>query len=74
MLIVMYVPEELKLNKFRLVIIPTIRDTFARIGQRVAPSSDYTGDDNPVFYGNTKVENMARSSAELMEATKDMTD
>lgn len=63
----MNIPEQLKLNKFRLVRIPSTRDMFARFGPREAPASDFTGDEYAVSE-STKVQQLARSNAELAEA------
>lgn len=40
----MYVPEKLKLNKFRDVNIPDNRDYFSRYGFLQSPANAYTGD------------------------------
>lgn len=70
----MNIPEKLKLNKFRLVLIPSTRDLFARYGQRLTPPSDYSGDDDQVFYASSKVEQLASASAELSAETANMPD
>lgn len=42
----MFVPEKLKLNKFKLVKIPSNRDYFGRVGlSSPGTASQYTGDD-----------------------------
>lgn len=41
----MFVVEELKLNKFRDVQIPSGREYFARYGQLISPADQYTGDE-----------------------------
>lgn len=40
----MYVPEKLKLNKFRQVNIPTLKQYFSRYGFLNVPNSSYSGD------------------------------
>lgn len=40
----MYVPEKLKLNKFRQVNIPSLRQYFSRYGFLNVPNSSYSGD------------------------------
>lgn len=42
----MYIPEKLKLNKFRQVDIPANRDYFARYGMLEVPASKYSGDES----------------------------
>lgn len=61
----MRIPDKLKLNKFRLVLLPSTRDIFARYGQRVTPASQFTGDEEDATYASTKVETLARTQAEL---------
>lgn len=42
----MLVPDKLKLNKFKLVKIPSNKDYFGRVGlQSVGTSVNYTGDE-----------------------------
>lgn len=41
----MFIPEELKLNKFKKVRVPKVIDMAARFGYRSMPSSAYAGDD-----------------------------
>lgn len=42
----MLIPEKLKLNKFKLVKIPSNKDYFGRVGlQGVGTPSQYSGDD-----------------------------
>lgn len=40
----MYVPEKLKLNKFRQVNLPTLKQYFSRYGFLNVPNSSYSGD------------------------------
>lgn len=55
----MFVPEKLKLNKFRHVQIPENRDYFSRYGFLQSPSSSYGGDDDlPPASGMTKIEDI----------------
>lgn len=41
----MYIPEELKLNKFRDCAIPSNREYFMQRGLHPTPSGEYSGDD-----------------------------
>lgn len=61
----MYVPEKLKLNKFRLVSCPSPRLLAQRFGNVLPPASAYTGDEQPaeVFTGNKA--DMYREMAEF---------
>ena len=53
----MFVPkEEMKINKFKLVIIPKNRDFMSRFGS-VTPSGNFTGDEE-VHPTNNKVEDL----------------
>lgn len=45
----MYVPDELKVNKFVDVQIPSNKDYFARLGKQTLGESQYTGDDAAVM-------------------------
>lgn len=51
----MYVPEELKVNKFVDSRIPSNRDLFARLGNQSMPDNVYTGD-NPAPYPSSKID------------------
>lgn len=55
----MYLPkDEMHINKFVDVALPTKAQIFARTGQRaVSPSGNYSGDD-PVHFHPTKTESM----------------
>lgn len=55
----MYVPESLKLNKFRLCNLPSARNLFAKLGiMSVGSDNQYTGDLVPDRPG-TKTDIMA---------------
>lgn len=55
----MYCPDELKLNKFVFVRIPKPKDIFARFGNSVPQSSQYSGDESiPAF--QSKIDNLAQ--------------
>lgn len=41
----MYVPESLKLNRFKDVKIPSNKDYFQRLGRQALPEGQYTGED-----------------------------
>ena len=43
----MVIPEKLKLNKFKLVVMPRNADYFARFGSSTPSESVYGGDENP---------------------------
>lgn len=58
----MYVPEKLKLNKFRVVQIPENRDYFSRFGFLKSPDSAYTGD-NDAPHTMTKIEEIEAGRA-----------
>lgn len=64
----MLIPDELKLNKFRLVNIPSTRDIYMRLGPRVTPPSEYSGEDEDVHIESTKVEELSRANLELKQA------
>lgn len=40
----MYVPEKLKLNRFRVVAVPSNREYFASFGGKLMDNNSYTGD------------------------------
>lgn len=58
----MYIPEKLKLNKFRQVDIPANKDYFARYGLVDVPASQYSGD-------NSMPQNQSKIDA-ILEADK----
>lgn len=59
----MFIPEELKLNKFVNVPIPENRDYFARFGTtKVAQDSAYTGDQNAPL-PKSKIDSLADMDA-----------
>lgn len=41
----MYIPDEMKLNKFRNCAIPSNREYFQRFGMATPPDGSYTGDE-----------------------------
>ena len=41
----MYIPEKLKLNKFRECAIPSNREYFQRFGMTVPPEGSFSGDE-----------------------------
>lgn len=41
----MFVPDELKINKFSDVKIPSNKDYFQRVGVQALPEGQYTGDE-----------------------------
>lgn len=58
----MFVPESLKLNRFRVVDLPRPRRMFERFGLLKVPVSQYTGDDLARVPGN-KVDVLADMDA-----------
>lgn len=60
----MLVPEKLKLNKFKLVKIPSNKDYFARVGlQSAGTPSQYTGDEMAVL-DQSKIDQIRAADAE----------
>lgn len=53
----MYIPEEMKVNKFKLVNLPSNADYFARLGQFAPAPSQYTGD-NVAIMDENKVDSI----------------
>lgn len=51
----MYIPEKLKLNRFRQVNIPRPKDYFARFGNMSTPSGRYSGDQSLISGRKTDV-------------------
>ncbi len=41
----MYIPEEMKLNRFKEVSLPSARDFFRTNGEHAMPDNQYSGDD-----------------------------
>lgn len=41
----MNIPEKLKLNRFKVVNLPSNKDLFSRFGKKSMPENLYTGDD-----------------------------
>ena len=62
----MYIPEKMKLNKFRNCAIPSNKEYFSRFGFAVTPDTQYTGDEMAAMPMN-KVE-----SIEDMQAYAEM--
>ena len=58
----MFVPEKNKLNKFKLVKLPSPRDMFGRYGQFEMASSQYTGDEM-ADCGSRKIDQIADMDA-----------
>lgn len=63
----MRIPDKLKLNKFRLVMIPSTRDIFARFGPREAPRAAFTGEDAEASYPQTKIDALHDAQMQLQE-------
>lgn len=62
----MYCPEELKVNRHRVVLIPDGKDVFGRVGRPDIPASLYSGDETPAT-GLSKTEELAATEARLYE-------
>ena len=58
----MYVPEKLKLNKFKLVRIPRPSEIVARFGLVNSPASKYSGDESssPMLNKTEYLDNASR--------------
>lgn len=66
----MFIPDKLKLNKFKLVHIPSNKEYFGRVGlQSAGTSAQYTGDDFacPV---QSKIDEIAEADAEFSRYLK----
>lgn len=66
----MFIPEKLKLNKFKDVKIPSNKDFFARVGLgSVGTAGSYTGDElaTPV---QSKIDQIAEADAEFSRYLK----
>lgn len=62
----MYCPEELKVNRHRVVLIPDGKDVFGRVGRPDIPASLYSGDETPTT-GLSKTEELAATEQRLYE-------
>lgn len=62
----MIIIPSLKHNKFTQVNLPTASDLFARVGERVAPSSSYSGDET-LDPSTSKVDAVKRVISEDVE-------
>lgn len=69
----MYIPEELKLNRFKECSIPRNKEYFARYGLVVTPSSQYSGDD-PSPMPSTKIEDIEDFEAYAKIRAEEMND
>lgn len=54
----MNIPEKLKLNRFKVVNLPSNKDLFARFGNRSVGENLYTGDE-PAAVGSRKIDQIA---------------
>lgn len=55
----MFVPEELKINKFKAVRIPSNEQYFSRFGQGLPTSGQFSGEDETLPIGQNKTEMLA---------------
>lgn len=62
----MYIPDELKLNKFKLVPIRAPRDYFGLVQEIEPSSSAYTGDE-PAVMAQNKLDSIAEADAEYRD-------
>lgn len=62
----MFCPEDLKVNKFVDVRIPSNKDYFARVGRQVLPAGQYTGDE-PAMMPTDKVSQITAAEQELFD-------
>lgn len=63
----MFIPDELKLNKFKQVPIPSNEEYFGRAnGGRVLPTNLYTGDEEAVMPQN-KIDSIIQADAEFRD-------
>lgn len=60
----MLIPEKLKLNKFRLVKIPSNKDYFGRVGLQSAGSPSMYSGDELVFPVQNKVDQIVEADRE----------
>lgn len=66
----MFVPDKLKLNRFKLVKIPSNKDYFGRVGlQSAGTASQYTGDE-PAILPQNKIDQIAQADAEYNQYLK----
>lgn len=52
----MYIPEKLKLNRFKVVNLASNKDLFARFGSRSVGENLYTGDDDAAPVASRKMD------------------
>lgn len=65
----MFIPNSLKLNKFRFVSIPKNCTYFQRFGFGVTPSSAFSGDELPLNGNKTDV--LSQMQSRLSDAAGD---
>ena len=66
----MFVPNSLKLNKFRFVSLPKNSTYFQRFGFGVTPSSAFSGDESPLNGNKTDVLQQMQDRLESETAEK----
>lgn len=68
----MYIPEKMKLNKFKQVSMPSARDYLQSQGERVAAASEYSGDeiDRGTLSKVDSIEDFRRAVADDVEKLK----
>lgn len=63
----MYVPEKLKLNKFKKVAIPRPKDVLARYGFKDMASGAYSGSENSEPMAQSKLDAYREADAEFRD-------
>lgn len=68
----MFIPVQMKLNKFKQVSMPSARDYLQSQGERVAAASEYSGDevDRGTLSKVDSIEDFRRAVAEDVEKLK----
>lgn len=66
----MYIPEDLKVNRFKQVPIPSNREYFGRNNGKVLPDNLYTGDDVAIMPQN-KIDQITEAELDVMKALND---
>lgn len=70
-LVDMFVPDKMKLNKFKLVHLPRPIEYVQRFGLINSPSVKYSGDDISSPFRLNKTEQLAQAESMLIREAKD---
>lgn len=63
----MYIPDKMKLNRFKLVRLPSNKDYFGRVGnQSTGSASMYSGDETAIFE-QSKIDQIAQADNEYQQ-------